>query len=336
MLRVACRSPKANAELITGEGLRVLGHAGGVGVGGNPVLDAFGLRVSEHMEVVSARVLKPPQLCYRNRMLSIREHAASWNLVGVKFPVGGRLRNWAAMAIQDRGPGDFTDLNEFKLVTSLFVGKCAESGLDVVDAEPCKWQKCQLPPKTPLDPMRVATVPALRDAIAAVCGSARRRADGTRAPDFLLVMLSTDSKQVYSHIRTLVDCEFGIPTMCCRSDRIRKVRGQPQYLGNVTMKANLKLGGKNHGVANSGVLSKLLGTDTLVLGGDVTHPTTKISVKGTPSIAAIVGSYEPTYSLYPGSIRLQNSKQEVRHPSSLAPHPHPRFHLHVLTGSSAR
>jgi hypothetical protein len=48
----------------------------------------------------------------------------------------------------------------------------------------------------------------------------------------------------------------------------------------------------------------------MLVGMDVTHPGPG-AVKGTPSIAAVVGSTDDKYAQFPASLRLQKSKEEV-------------------------
>lgn len=48
----------------------------------------------------------------------------------------------------------------------------------------------------------------------------------------------------------------------------------------------------------------------MVVGIDVTHPGPG-SIKGTPSIAAVVASCEPTFAQYPASLEIQETKKEV-------------------------
>jgi len=95
-----------------------------------------------------------------------------------------------------------------------------------------------------------------------------------------------------------------------------------QYMGNVSMKVNLKLDHTNHSVelpadVRDLLISKALPTshdspqeiiDTIILGADVTHP-----LKGSskPSIAAIVGSVDKHLSRYLGSVRYQPGGKEV-------------------------
>jgi len=49
---------------------------------------------------------------------------------------------------------------------------------------------------------------------------------------------------------------------------------------------------------------------TMVVGIDVTHPGPG-SVKGTPSIAAVVASCDSDYAQFPCSMDIQESKKEV-------------------------
>ena len=49
---------------------------------------------------------------------------------------------------------------------------------------------------------------------------------------------------------------------------------------------------------------------TMLVGIDVTHPGPG-SVKGTPSIAAVVASVDKYYAQFPASMEIQETKKEV-------------------------
>ena len=234
----------------------------------------------------------------------------------MKFPQGGTLKNWAVLAIQDGGRSDFAAPEALKAIMRQFVDMCKNSGLVIMEDQPRAIEPCRLPPRNQQDPLREQAAVAISAKLETIIKSAKKPAN-SQLPNFLMVLLSSDDKNVYNHIKFLVDCKFGIPTVCCQSEKIQKEKGQMQYLGNIALKANLKTGGRNHELGSDAL--GFLGTDSIVLGADVTHPTAKVSVKHTPSIAAVVGSYENTYSLYPGSLRLQKSRQEVSHPPAPPP-----------------
>ncbi|KAF8455766.1 hypothetical protein BDZ91DRAFT_801275 [Kalaharituber pfeilii] len=303
MLRVACRPPKQNAELIIGEGMAILGLKPN---SPNHTLKSFGLKVSEHMEAINSRVLPPPTVQYSSSNIEIKPKTAGWNLRGVKFPHGGVLKNWAVMVIQDGGASDYSNQNSVKGIMAELVKMCRTSGVFVNDAEPRIIKFCELSRRYG-DRLRYAAAEKMSQVLAEIVASPPKTGI-LQKPNFLLVLLSSEDKNVYNHLKFLVDCKFGIPTVCCQSEKIRETRGRMQYLGNVAMKVNLKTGGRNHGL--SGNALHYLGTDSIILGADVTHPS-QGSEEYTPSIAAVVGSYENTYSLYPGSLRLQESRLEM-------------------------
>lgn len=55
---------------------------------------------------------------------------------------------------------------------------------------------------------------------------------------------------------------------------------------------------------------------TMLVGIDVTHPGPG-SIKGTPSIAAVVASIDEHFAQYPASMEIQETKKEVRDGVSL-------------------
>ena len=75
---------------------------------------------------------------------------------------------------------------------------------------------------------------------------------------------------------------------------------------NLALKVNAKNGGTNHHVPVDRL--GFLGKDTMTVGIDVTHPSPE-SVKGMPSVTAVVANIDNKFTLYPGSIRLQAPDQ---------------------------
>jgi len=69
-------------------------------------------------------------------------------------------------------------------------------------------------------------------------------------------------------------------------------------------------------ILDGGNMKWLKQVPTMLVGIDVTHPGIG-SVKGTPSIAAVVASYDAYFAQYPCSLRTQESKKEVRNISYL-------------------
>ncbi|KIK92862.1 hypothetical protein PAXRUDRAFT_829570 [Paxillus rubicundulus Ve08.2h10] len=297
MLSVACNPPVKNAEDIVNRGLGLLGFTDS-----GPVLDAFGVTVDPEMATVPGRILDMPGVSYsRNATAKIDKQRASWNLVNVKFAVGAQLDKWAVLVIKDSNHTDFKGMEDPDLrgVVDGFRSMCNKSGMRV-PREPV-YAEVQLPRREPTDPLREHGIDAIREELE----SLTRRG----APDLVLVMLSSEDKSIYDGIKSLCDLRLDIATVCVQSGKIKQVKGQPQYFANVALKVNMKMGGTNHKLdANSGVW--LRSASTMVIGMDVTHPSPR-SVKGTPSIVAVVASVDEYYAQYPATLAIQTSKVEI-------------------------
>ncbi|PPR83820.1 hypothetical protein GOBAR_AA36891 [Gossypium barbadense] len=102
-------------------------------------------------------------------------------------------------------------------------------------------------------------------------------------------------------------CDMGIATQCISPGKIND-----QYLTNVLLKINSKLGGINSllEIEKPSILPLLKDTPTLILGMDVSHGSPGRS--DVPSIAAVVGSLHwPLISRYRASVRTQSPKMEM-------------------------
>ena len=139
----------------------------------------------------------------------------------------------------------------------------------------------------------------------------------------VFILLPDSDSWLYTTIKHIADREFGIGTVCAQVAKIQKITrfgemslkngGLCAFLANLALKVNVKLGGTNHILLPEHFGAKLVGTGkphAMIIGADVTHPASH-STPGTPSIAAVVASVDRHFSRYPGSMRLQASKQEV-------------------------
>ncbi|KZT63105.1 argonaute-like protein [Daedalea quercina L-15889] len=295
MIRVALQPPNVNARAITERGLNELGFREGP----NP-LAAFGVSVGTEMAVVPGRILQPPQLQYGQGVPRVNE-GASWNLQGVKFAVGGRLERWAVLLIQDGNPRDEfageTD-PELRNVVQGFMAMCKKSGMNVGSHEPV-YASVALPRKDSSDPIRKKAIGAIRARLIAI----------SPKPTLVLVILSNGDKHVYSGLKHLCDVYLDVPTVCVHAAKIRKEKGQVMYFANVALKVNMKMGGVNHSLDQRN-MTWLMQAPTMLVGMDVTHPGFG-TVKGTPSIAAVVGSVDAKYGQFPATLRIQESKKEM-------------------------
>jgi len=93
------------------------------------------------------------------------------------------------------------------------------------------------------------------------------------------------------------------------SDRNSTGTARDQYLSNIALKLNTKLGGVNH-LLDDASMQWLRKKKTMMVGIDVTHPS-PLSKEGSPSIAAVVANVDDTFAQFPAALRIQKSKQEM-------------------------
>jgi len=296
MLRAASRRPAENAGIIVENGLQRLGIAPS-----SPVLDAFRVNVSNEMMVVPGRELPPPSVTYGKGQPRVAN--GSWNIMDVKFHHGGKMPNWKVLVVRDGVAAlSFKGAADPRLIGFIkaFANKCRNSGLTVGAEPPAILPTEELP--------SVRDDPGRRRALESISRTIERFGD-PKGISFVLVLLQKKDDFIYAGIKRLCAVKFGVRSQCLLLEKALTERGQDQYLSNVALKVNTKLGGVNHRIGGD-ALSWLTREPTILVGIDVTHPGSS-SVPGTPSIAGVVGSVDKDFVQFPASLRLQKSKQEV-------------------------
>jgi eukaryotic translation initiation factor 2C len=129
-----------------------------------------------------------------------------------------------------------------------------------------------------------------------------------------LVILMLKKKKMtsdcYAFFKRMADMEHGVASGCIT--RRKEDKYIQNYMGNVTMKINLKFPAQETGEpSRNHIVPQILEQleDTLVIGADVTHPGPG-SIAGTPSIAAVIGSADAYGCHYTGSLKLQAHSDE--------------------------
>ncbi|KAF8843201.1 Piwi-domain-containing protein [Paxillus ammoniavirescens] len=299
MLRYACNAPADNARAIIGQGFPILGLGSD-----NQKLTNFGLKVSNSMAVVPARELPPPKISYRGSQPP-RVNNGSWNILDVKFHVGGGVKSWWILVIHEQYP--IFERPDDPRLTGLwkgFAGKCQKSGMTGIapNSPPPALLSVRLP--------NPANDPGRQQALSLIRGEIQKNRDSRGKPSFMLVILSGRDNYIYPGIKRICDVELGIHTIHMLSNKVlTESNKQDQYFSNVALKVNTKLGGINHKLDDIN-LKWLTKVKTMVVGMDVTHPGPG-STEGTPSIAAVVASVDSNFVQYPASLRCQETKKEM-------------------------
>ncbi|KAG9290846.1 hypothetical protein G9A89_010995 [Geosiphon pyriformis] len=283
MIKFTCQAPHVRANKIK-QGLDVLNYRG------NEYLQNFGMRVSNEMAVVDARVLPTPTLQYHptSRDASFQPRDGAWNLRDKKVATGATLGSWAVIAFgQER---DFPKQAVQSFVRELVI-TCQDTGMNI-------------PNKTP--PIMHANP---QGDIEGALKQAWLRAGNTAKaqPQLILCILPTTGVPLYAEIKRVGDTVIGVATQCCQSKHM--FAAKKQYCANVCLKMNVKLGGMNSFLSPAQV-PFITDRPTILMGADVTHPSPN-DRNDRPSIASLCGSMDAKASRYSATIRVQTGRTEI-------------------------
>ena len=109
---------------------------------------------------------------------------------------------------------------------------------------------------------------------------------GNARPQLLVFMLGGKVSFEYMRIKKSADCRFGVVSQCMQNAHVMKSQGQ--YISNVLMKVNAKLGGSTARVGGKGNTGHFK-VPTLIIGADVSHASPG-SLQ--PSMAAVTCSMD--------------------------------------------
>ncbi|THH15210.1 hypothetical protein EW146_g5232 [Bondarzewia mesenterica] len=277
-------------------GLKVLAY------GQSEYTNHFGMKVSQDILKVKARVLQPPTLKYgaKSRQTTIVPKDGAWNMIDKQvYKPGGTIEQWCVSVFERKNR--FGDAAAQDMINGL-TAACKTVGI-VVKNPPAivRWHNAQ------------ASVDSQLRVMGKECY------DMTRAPPTLIVVvLPEGANDVYYAVKHFGDIKLGVVTQCMKS--MKCFRAKPQYYANVTLKMNVKLGGINT-IPDPRSVSIL--TDphnpTIVMGADVVHP-----APGTinrPSFTALVANVDSDTAKYVATTNVQTSRNEIiEHLQSMSKH----------------
>ncbi|KAM3560252.1 hypothetical protein ARSEF4850_003732 [Beauveria asiatica] len=286
MIRHAVRKPWSNAASIVAEGISTVG----LDENSNVLLSSFSFGITPGLIKVPGRVLDCPQIMYKsvdrgNKTADPR--FGSWNMIDIKFNAGVVLSQWSYMMISLTGVRDPFDQKSLADVMQEFHRSLVKMG---VSATP------------PMTGQRLL----LQHTDDAALGTVLQKA--ANALKLLIIILPDANTSLYKHIKSLADKTYGIHTVCCVGPKLAKAHGRDQYIANVALKLNLKLGGVNQ-IMSDRQLGIIEQNKTMVVGIDVTHPSPGSS-SNAPSVSAMVASIDRFLGQWPATLRAQTAKQE--------------------------
>uniref|UniRef100_M4BSN4 Uncharacterized protein n=1 Tax=Hyaloperonospora arabidopsidis (strain Emoy2) TaxID=559515 RepID=M4BSN4_HYAAE len=283
MIRFTCTPPDKRKRAIE-QKLREAGFST------DPTLRAFGLQVDPNMVETTGRQLPPPTIEYSG---GARENPrdGAWNMRGKRFNTPAQCKSWAVISMCDPRRCSLGDIQKF---FKAVIAQMGQLGM-----------RC--PPALP--PILWWMLKQRReDAVRGMFQAAVKAATQTfkTAPQIVWMINPVSDAHAYGELKLMSDTEagVGIVSQCMLSKHIPKC--SPQYIANILMKVNTKLGGLN-GVI-SGSLPRVSASRTIIFGADVTHPSPMDKTR--PSIAAVTASMDTHFVRHASAIRAQGHRVE--------------------------
>ncbi|KAI1182530.1 RNA interference and gene silencing protein [Nemania serpens] len=286
MIRFAVRQPAQNARSISSTSGPLLGFEPT-----NATLEAFDIDVPPRLITVPGRVLGAPAIKYSGTSVA-QPRYGSWDLRSVRFSARADLPSWTYFRISLKREGGLWPSD--KIITDKvneFQDKLRELGISVNDY---------------MQGEHITTDEQSLESDIDDC--IHNFAIRPEPPKLILVIIPKDVMAVaYNRVKHACDVEEGILNVCVLESKFANANAQ--YLANVGLKFNLKLGGRNH-VLDPSKLGLIAQKKTMVVGIDVTHPAPGSSSKA-PSVAGVVASIDERLGQWPAEIRIQPAREEM-------------------------
>ncbi|MQM08404.1 hypothetical protein Taro_041262 [Colocasia esculenta] len=260
----------------------------------DPYAKEFGIKISERLASVEARILPAPMLKYHDtgREKDCLPKVGQWNMMNKKMFHGGKVHNWTCINFS-RNVQD-TLARGFCLELAQM---CQISGMEFT-LEPVLPSLSARP-----EHVERALKARYHDAMSILQPQGKEL-------DLLIVILPDNNGSLYGDLKRICETDLGLVSQCCLTKHV--FRMSKQYLANVALKINVKVGGRNTVLVDALTRRIPLVSDrpTIIFGADVTHP--HPGEDSSPSIAAVVASQDwPEVTKYAGLVSAQAHRQEL-------------------------
>ncbi|CAK9164365.1 unnamed protein product [Ilex paraguariensis] len=287
LLTVTCQQPRDRERDI----LQTVHHNA---YADDPYAKEFGIKISENMASVEARILPAPWLKYHDtgREKDCLPQVGQWNMMNKKMVDGGTVSSWICINFS-RGVQDNVARSFFsELAQMCMISGMAFNPEPVLPAFSARSDQVERVLKARFHEAIIKLQPQKREL------------------DLLVVILPDNNGSLYGDLKRICETDLGIVSQCCLTKNVYKMT--KQYLANVALKINVKVGGRNTVLVDALSRRIPLVSDrpTIIFGADVTHP--HPGEDSSPSIAAVVASQDwPEVTKYAGLVSAQVHRQEL-------------------------
>ncbi|KAI4302891.1 hypothetical protein MLD38_038587 [Melastoma candidum] len=256
----------------------------------------FGIEVDMNMTKLTARVIGPPELklggpAGKAIRIEVDREKCQWNFVGKSVVDGKPIDNWAVLDFTFHDRGRFNP----RLFIPKLIERCKKLGIRMADP--------QIYEETTMD--LFSNVNRLTELLEGVKEKSEELRRGSL--QFILCVMSQKDNG-YKHLKWISETRVGLITQCCLSSHANKANDQ--YLANIALKINAKLGGSNVELFDRFPHFEA-GGHVMFLGADVNHPASRSRNMSSPSVAAVVGSVSwPAANRYAARVRPQEHRKE--------------------------
>ncbi|KAI1815099.1 Piwi-domain-containing protein [Poronia punctata] len=256
----------------------------------DPYLREFGIQVQPSMVRTEARVIKNPVVTFGNETIDPKL-AGRWDLRGKRFVEPNRqsLDAWGFVVA-----GNCVTRHAAETFASEFMRAYKNHGGTVTKRA------------------HIMEYPFAKGDYGDFCKFAYEelKSQFTTFPDIIFFVIPDKNQVNYERIKKNMDCRFVTLSQVLQAGHVKQCK--PQYISNVAMKVNAKLGGSTCRVAPANARgSPFFKVPTMIIGVDVTH-----HGADTPSasIAAITMSVDKFATRYLACAEANGQKEEILRP----------------------
>lgn len=259
----------------------------------DPYLNHFGIKIDPNMPMVKAKLLANPIVGYGNRTTDPKM-SGRWDLRGMRFvtPNQHPLRSWAFVAV-DNCVDKQTLENFAKVFQSTYAGHGG---------------RIEKPPL--VIGFQGVAYPEMINKAYQQCGDANKA-----IPQIIFFILGNKLSMVYDRLKRNAECRLGLITQMMQAQHVRKAQGQ--YMSNVCMKVNAKLGGQTSKIAPSGKdTGGFFSVPTMMIGVDVSHGASGPATDRV-SMAAMCVSMDKEAAVYNAAVQTNGYAIEILQPGNM-------------------